>query len=275
MGVHAGPVHRELAKRLFAIDALGYAPANPPPTRPFRSTMSNAVKVDGLLRRGLINLGFDVVIPPIPTAPFFATLATESVKYSADGASMTFVNERHIGRDGQGRIYEERWLLVPKESGIKSSMNWIQIADAKQHTLFNCSPRKHICELLGYDGADDLSAVNLLPQKSHVVQNENGIQSWEDLGTRNILGFDTVGVRETTITNAGVLGNDQPLTSLTEYWHSQQLGLNLFSRRSSPFFGKQTFTITELTAGEPDPNLFQIPAGYKINDQRKNPPISQ
>jgi len=28
--------------------------------------------------------------------PFFATLATESVKYSADGASMTFVNERPI-----------------------------------------------------------------------------------------------------------------------------------------------------------------------------------
>ena len=82
-----------------------------------------------------------IVIPPIPNAPFFATLATESVKYSADGATMTFVNERHIGRDGQGRIYEERWLLVPKGSGIKSYMNWIQIADAKQHTLYNCSPQ--------------------------------------------------------------------------------------------------------------------------------------
>jgi hypothetical protein len=216
-----------------------------------------------------------IVIPPIPNAPFFATLATESVKYSADGASMTFVNERHIGRDGQGRIYEERWVLVPKGSGIKSYMNWIQIADAKQHTLYNCSPQEHICDLLGYDPADDLFAVTLLPQKSHIMQSEKGNQSWGDLGTKSILGFDTVGVRETTITNAGVLGNDQPLTSLTEYWHSQQFGLNLLSMRSSPFFGKQTFTITELTAGEPDPDLFQIPAGYKVNDQRKNPPISQ
>ena len=34
-----------------------------------------------------------IVIPPIPNAPFFATLATESVKYSADGGSMTFVND--------------------------------------------------------------------------------------------------------------------------------------------------------------------------------------
>jgi hypothetical protein len=47
------------------------------------------------------------------------------------------------------------------------------------------------------------------------------------------------------------------------------------SVRSSPFFGKQTFTITELTASEPDPELFQLPAGFKVNDQRKNAPISQ
>lgn len=64
-----------------------------------------------------------IVIPPIPNAPFFATLDTESVKYSADGASMTFVNQRHIGRNSRGQIYEERWLLVPKGSGVKSSMN--------------------------------------------------------------------------------------------------------------------------------------------------------
>ena len=61
-----------------------------------------------------------IVIPPIPHAPFFATLATEAVKYAADGASMTFVNERHIARNADGRIYEERWYLVPKGSNVKS-----------------------------------------------------------------------------------------------------------------------------------------------------------
>lgn len=216
-----------------------------------------------------------IVIPPIPNAPFFATLATESVKYSADGASMTFVNERHIGRDGRGRIYEERWLLVPKGSGVKSYMNWIQIPDGKKRTLYNCSPQKHVCDLLVYDPADDLASASLRPPKQRIVQTAQGSRSWEDLGTRNILGFDTTGVRETTATNVGVMGNDQPLTSLTEYWHSAQLGLNLLSIRSSPFFGKQTFTITELSAGEPDPELFELPAGYTVHDERKNAPISQ
>jgi hypothetical protein len=216
-----------------------------------------------------------IVIPPIPNAPFFATLDTESVKFSSDGASMTFVNERHVGRNSQGQIYEERWVLVPKNSNVKSFMNWIQIADPRKHTLYNCSPQRHVCELLFYDTAADLSAANLHPAQAKTLQMPNGNQTWEDLGTRNILGVNTFGVRETTITNPGVLGNDLPLTSMTEYWHSDRFGLNLLSTRSSPFFGKQTFTITEFNPGEPGAQLFQIPDGYKVNDQRKNPPISQ
>ena len=94
---------------------------------------------------------------------------------------------------------------------------------------------------------------------------------WEDLGKRNIAGIDTVGTRETTTIDAGAMGNDQPLTYMSEYWHSEQLGINLLSVRSSPFFGKQTFTITELTAADPDSQLFELPVGFKVNDQRKNP----
>jgi hypothetical protein len=216
-----------------------------------------------------------IVIPPIAHAPFTATLATEATKYAADGATMTFVNERRIARDAQGRIYEERWLLVPKGGNIKSSMNWMQLADPKQHTLYNCSPMKHVCELRVYDPASDLSAAALHPGSSRSLPHGDGNVAWEDLGNRNILGVDTVGVRETTTINAGTMGNDQPLSSSSEYWHSPQLGINLLSVRTSPFFGRQTFTITELNASEPDPQLFQLPAGYKVNDQRRNPPISQ
>jgi hypothetical protein len=217
-----------------------------------------------------------IVIPPIPNAPFAATLATEATKYAADGATMTFVNERHIARNAHGRIYEERWLLVPKNGKVKSTMNWIQLADPKQHTLYNCSPAKHICDLLVYDPASELAAAS--PRRkgpSGPMRNGDGNVAWEDLGARNIAGIDTVGTRETTTINAGTMGNDEPLTSMSEYWRSEQLGINLLSIRTSPFFGKQTFTITEITAGEPDAQMFELPAGFKFNDQRKNPPISQ
>jgi hypothetical protein len=109
-----------------------------------------------------------ILIPPIPHAPFTAILATESVKYGGDGAAMTFVNERRIARDEQGRVYQERWLLVPKGSKIKSTMNWIQIADPKQRTLYNCSIDVHICDLLVYDPTNSLSALS--PRKGSSVR---------------------------------------------------------------------------------------------------------
>ncbi len=242
-------------------------PQTGPQTRPRRTAPATQ---DGGVREVLES----IVIPPIPNAPFSATLDTEATKYTADGATMTFVNERHIARDTQGRIYEERWLLVPKNGNVKSTMNWIQIAGPKQRTLYNCSPQRHICELLVYDSASDLAAASPRKGFSRILPDGKGNVSWEDLGNRNIAGIETVGSRETTTMNAGTMGNDQPLTSMREYWHSDQLGINLLSIRSSPMFGKQTFTISDITAAEPDAQLFELPTGYAVNDQRKNPPIS-
>jgi hypothetical protein len=215
-----------------------------------------------------------ILIPPIPHAPFTAILATEAVKYAADGATMTVVNERCIARDAQGRVYQERWYLVPKGGQIKSTMNWIQIADPNHLTLYNCSTEVRICDLLVYDPANSLSALSPHKGTSGPLPQGGGNVVWEDLGKRNIAGVDTVGTRETTTTEPGTLGNDQPLTYMSEYWHSDQLGINLLSIRSSPFFGKQTFTITELTDADPDPQLFAVPPGFRVNDQRKNPRIS-
>jgi hypothetical protein len=235
-----------------------------------RAQDSRSAPQDGGVREVLES----IVIPPIPQAPFSATLATEWIKYAADGATMTFVNERHIARDSRGRIYQERWYPVPKNGSVKSTMNWIQLVDPRQRTLYNCSTEKHACEVLLYDPAGDLSAASARKGSAGPLPHGNGNVAWEDLGTTNIAGIDTVGTRETTILNAGTVGNDLPLTLIGEYWHSEQLGINLRSIRTSPTFGKQVFTVTELTPGDPDAQLFELPAGYKVNDQRKNPLIS-
>jgi len=219
-----------------------------------------------------------IVIPPIPSEPFRATLDTEWVRFTPDGGTITFVNERHIARDGRGRIYEERWALVPKfhpNGDIPSRLTWIQIADPKLHTLYNCSIEKHVCDLVTYDPTEDLRAARPRTPPPGTATGDRGLPTTlEDLGTRNIAGVDTVGIRQTYRIEIGSMGNDQPMTSMKEEWHSQELGINLLSIRSDPMVGKQTFTIVELAASEPDPQLFELPAGYKVSDQRKNPPIS-
>ena len=107
-----------------------------PPTRPGRAQ-------DGGTREVLES----IVIPPLANAPFSATLATEWARPMADGGTYTLANKRRIVRDSAGRIYEERWLLVPKGSDVKSSKNFIQIADPNNHTLYTCNTFKKICDL--------------------------------------------------------------------------------------------------------------------------------
>src|SRR5580698_9149911 len=70
-----------------------------------------------------------IYIPPLVNAPFTAIVHTEWTRPLGGGGSYTFVNQRQVARDSHGRIYEERWLLVPKGSQDQSRMDVIQIAD--------------------------------------------------------------------------------------------------------------------------------------------------
>ena len=213
-----------------------------------------------------------IVIPPIPNHPFSATLDTEWVQYAGEGGTITLVNERPIVRDSKGRIYQERWALVPKSGRVTSQKMIIQIADPNRHTLYSCATFRRICELETYDPSHELAAAE--PRKP--VPNGALVQgnlTIEDLGARTIAGVETVGRRETSSIDVGVMGNDQPLKSTNETWHSQELAINLLSIRSGPMMGKQTFTIIDLSTIEPDADLFKVPDGYQIRDLRKSPPI--
>ena len=94
----------------------------------------------------------------------------------------------------------------------------------------------------------------------------------EDLGKSNISGVEVVGTRETRTIMAGVIGNDRPISITKEFWYSPQLGLNMSVKRIDPRHGTQTFSVTDVSLSEPDPKVFQVPAGYKVVDTRPNAP---
>ena len=215
-----------------------------------------------------------IVVPPIPNAPFSATLSTEWARPVPGGATITFVNQRHIARAADGRLYEERWALVPKGGQVPSRIQWIQIADAAQHTLYNCNMLTQVCNLLRYDPMHDLAAANPPSAMNGPLPNGRGSIQTEDLGTRIIDDVNAHGIRITTTMSAGTMGNDQPVTSVREMWRNDPLALNLLSIRSGPLIGTQTFTVTELDTNPPDPALFDPPAGFQIHDLRTALPPS-
>jgi hypothetical protein len=214
-----------------------------------------------------------IFVPPKPNAPFTLTLDTEWTRPLGNGGAYTLVNERHIARDSAGRVYEERWYLVPKNGKVESTMNYIQIADPAQHTLYNCQVELKKCFLMDYTG---LTTTNYRPPVgvSAPLPNGNGFHSHEELGKSSLFGFDTTGYRESTTINAGVFGNDQPMVTTREFWYSPQLAIDLISKIDSPSAGKQTFTVTVISAAEPDPQLFTLPTGFEVVDQRKADPPS-
>src|SRR5579859_1685190 len=55
-----------------------------------------------------------IFVSPKAGAPFRLTLHTEWTRPMANGGIFTLTNDRLIARDSRGRIYQERWTLVPK-----------------------------------------------------------------------------------------------------------------------------------------------------------------
>jgi hypothetical protein len=211
-----------------------------------------------------------IYIPAITGAPFTAVVHTEWVRYLADGDTFTLVNQRPIARDSEGRIYQERWTLVPKNGKIASEKTTIQIGDPNAHTLYNCfvfnKPRN--CTLERYN--ETTTAIyKPAMEKSGPLPHNEGYIAHEDLGKDDIEGIEVTGLRDTITYNEGAIGNDRPASLKREFWYAPSLGINLRSEVADPGFGKQIFTITDVSLSEPDPKLYDPPEGFVVVDRRK------
>jgi hypothetical protein len=53
----------------------------------------------------------------------------------------------------------------------------------------------------------------------------------------------------------------------TEVWISPDLGFTILSKSSNPLTGENISAVINISRAEPDPALFQIPKGYKLQDE--------
>ena len=208
-----------------------------------------------------------ILIPSLANAPFSATVTTESVRQLADGSRITLVNRRAIARDTAGRIFQERRLLVPEDGKHESIVTQIEISDPVSHQLYICVPRERVCQV------EFFSAPQFVPPAGGFASaKQPGSPGREDLGKQFVSGLETLGTRETTVIEAGAIGNDSPITVSREYWYSPQLGVNLISKLQDPRIGMQDFEVQDITVGEPDKKLFAVPPGSRIIDLQGTPP---
>ena len=66
---------------------------------------------------------------------------------------------------------------------------------------------------------------------------------------------------------AGQIGNQRDILVVDEVWYSPDLQMNVLTKHSDPRAGETVYRLINISRSEPDPALFQVPAGYTITEQ--------
>ena len=102
---------------------------------------------------------------------------------------------------------------------------------------------------------------------SHVTEDAGRVKvTNENLGQQTIEGVLATGTRTTTVIEAGAIGNEQPIRSVSEQWFSPDLHTLVLTSHSDPRTGETTFRLTNIVRAEPDRSLFLLPPGYTLKE---------
>lgn len=89
------------------------------------------------------------------------------------------------------------------------------------------------------------------------------------LGSRDIDGIRADGTLTSYTIPAGQVGNEKAIVVTTERWFSPELHVVVFARTADPRAGESTYRLTNIKRGEPSPELFRIPADYRVRGESR------
>lgn len=200
-------------------------------------------------------------------APFSAVAVSEATQTLADGNRITRKTQTNLFRDSQGRIRKEITLsgFGPMASSGQPK-SFVVINDPVAKATFMLHPDQKTAEKIGRPFARRNGAMNqAMREKRELRQEQNGANlKKEDLGTQTIAGMAAQGTRITKTIPAGQIGNEKPITIVHEIWYSNDLQTTVMSKRSDPWSGETTYTLTNIQRAEPDATLFAVPSDYTV-----------
>jgi len=200
-------------------------------------------------------------------APYAAQIVSATDQTLTNGTHIHRETKTKLYRDSQGRTRREMFSMQPEQPDVISSIDIRDPVACSAYTLFplNQTARRipsHVEQPLDPQTAAKIQhAAESAPRPPEYVRPQ---ETRENLGTQMIDGISTQGMRITMTFPAGARGNDHPIITVTEIWHSNELGLALLTKRTDVQFGDTTTHVRILDRSEPDPSLFQLPAGYTL-----------
>ena len=194
-------------------------------------------------------------IPAVRGLPFSAKVELETVSQLQDGTQITRKTYNVDARDSSGRTHNEMRNWITAE-GEEPKLTRVELYDPATKTRTDLFPLTKVARQWVVTTNGQLTPAVGLNVKPELAR--------EEIGTDTIEGMAVKGTRVTQTYPAGAMGNDRPLSIVTEYWYAAELRLNLLTKRTDPRHGVQTVRVTELVREEPDAALFAIGEEYKV-----------
>jgi uncharacterized protein YecT (DUF1311 family) len=202
-------------------------------------------------------------IPLATGQPFHAKVDVQIVRQLPDGTTVAQKYYTLVARDGTGREYREGRDLVPADSDRDPPLMRTIVYDPKTSLITTCIPDRRVCRQSSFDPTG-----HPVDEPAGPSSDGKSVLTRESLGTKKIEGLDVEGTRETRTFNPGAFGNDKPVVVTKEIWYSPQLQFNLAVTRDDPRNGTQKFEVTDLKLGDPGPEWFALPDGYRMVQER-------
>jgi hypothetical protein len=205
--------------------------------------------------------------------PFSAKVEITHTRTLGDGSHIVTKANALVARDSLGRLRYESTTIKDADQDASGKLTLIEIYDPVAGSSYFILPFRNAVwrhkldapvptvdqlppHASTYDAAISSTAAD--PREKFVV---------EDLGSRQMLGVLATGTRGIRTIPVGLEGNDSELTVTNESWISTELGFTLLRETSDPRSNNSEMRVTSLQRSEPDPSVFQVPAGYTVVDQ--------
>jgi len=200
-------------------------------------------------------------------APFSAVAVSETMQTLADGNHISRKTQTNLFRDSQGRFRKE--VTLPAIGPLATSegpRSFVMINDPVAEQNFILHPEEKTAEKMGKPFGRMKGVLKDKAASWEAKAAASGNFKKEDLGTQTIAGVSAQGTRYTRIIPAGQIGNEKPVTIVSEHWYSSDLQLTVMNKRSDPRFGDTSYTLTNIQRSEPAASLFAVPSDYTVQE---------
>jgi hypothetical protein len=231
-------------------------------------------------------------IAVVQGAPYSATMTNESVQTLADGNHIVQTSSGATARDSQGRTRQDATFPAIGNLSASNAPHLVFIMDPVAQTSYTLNLTDKTAQKISLPpgggpvsgsasgpGTTKMFVVMGSPvppngplpppgmaMQRTMVTDDDAQVSTEDLGSQTMEGLLVNGVRTTHTIPAGQIGNEKLISIVTEVWTSPDLKTVVYSKRSDPRIGDQTFQLTNIVRAEPDASLFTVPADFKTMD---------